>query len=148
MSHPDDLPKRGRRAALRVVGAAILDGSTCLVAQRGPEAAGCALQWEFPGGKVEADETPRSALVREVREELGVEIEVGERLGRGSATSGGIAIDLEVYAAVITSGEIRLAEHCRCGWFRAGEIDALDWAAADRPVLTALKCLLLRQASW
>ncbi len=91
---------------------------------------------------MEPDETPRSALVREIREELGVEIEVGERLGRGRAISGGIDIDLEVYAAVIISGEIRLAEHCRYGWFRAGEIDALDWAAADRPILAALKKLL------
>ncbi len=128
--------------ALKVVGAAIVDGDACLVAQRGPGAAGEALKWEFPGGKVEAAETPRSALVREIREELGVEIEVGDRLGRGQAAAGGRVIELEVYTARIVSGEIRLAEHCRSGWFRAEQIDALDWAAADRPVVAALKRLL------
>ncbi len=129
---------------LKVVGAAIVDGDACLVAQRGPSATNEAFKWEFPGGKVEPGETPRSALVREIREELGVETEVGGWLGRGQAGGGGVVVELEVYLARIVSGEILLAEHCRYGWFRAEEIDALDWAAADRPVLAALKRLLGR----
>ena len=54
------------RPVVKVVGAAILDGDTCLVAQRGSDAVRCALEWEFPGGKVEAGETPHSALRREI----------------------------------------------------------------------------------
>jgi 8-oxo-dGTP diphosphatase len=126
---------------IHVVGAAILDGRTCLVAQRGGGGGG-ASKWEFPGGKVEPGETPRAALAREIREELRVEIEVGEWLGRGEHTDGVVAIELDVYAARIVSGDIRLAEHRRCGWFGAGQLDALDWAAADRPLLPALERLL------
>ncbi len=94
---------------------------------------------------MEPREAPRAALEREIREELAVEIEVGSWLGRGEHAGGAGAIELEVYTARIVSGEIRLAEHCRCGWFRSEEIDALDWAAADRPILPALKRLLSRR---
>ena len=132
------------RSVLEVVGAAIVDGGVCLAAQRGPDAARCALQWEFPGGKVEPDETPRSALEREIREELAVEIEVGSWLGRGEHRSGGAVVKLDVFAARIMSGDIRLTEHFRYGWFSAEQLDALDWAAADRPILPALKSLLRR----
>ncbi len=130
------------RSVLKVVGAAILEGDACLVAQRGPGAKGEALKWEFPGGKVEPGETPRRALEREIREELAVEIEVGPWLGRGEHDSGGAVVELEVFTARIAGGEVRLAEHYSYGWFRAEQIDALDWAAADRPVLAALKRLL------
>ncbi len=130
------------RLALKVVGAAILRGDVCLVAQRGPDAARCALQWEFPGGKVEAGEAPGAALEREIREELDVEVEIGPRLGHGNHDSGDVVIELDVFVARIVSGDVRLNEHHRYGWFRAGQIDALDWAAADRPILPALKRLL------
>ena len=55
------------------------------------------------------------------------------------AKTGGRTIELDVFTAAVVSGEIRLAEHRQVGWFRAGEIDGLDWAAADRPVLPALR---------
>ncbi len=139
------MSSRNTKVKVRVVGAALLAGGTCLVTQRGPGAASEALKWEFPGGKVEAGEAPRCALEREIREELAVEIEIGSWLGRGEHASGAVAIELDVYTARIVSGEIRLTEHCRCGWFRREEIDALDWAAADRPVLPALKRQLSRQ---
>ena len=127
---------------LHVVGAAILRGPTCLVTQRGRDGGGAAFKWEFPGGKVEPGEEPRAALVREIREELCLEIELGAWLGRGEHRDGRRAIDLDVFAATIVSGTLRLREHRRHGWFRAEEIDALDWAAADRPVLPVLKRFL------
>lgn len=121
-----------------MVGAAILQGETCLVAQRGADMS-TPLKWEFPGGKLEPGEDPRQALVREIREELALEIEVGDWLGRGESVAGPRRIELDVFTAAVVSGEVRLAEHRDFGWFRAHEIDALDWAAADVPVLGKLK---------
>jgi 8-oxo-dGTP diphosphatase len=126
---------------VRVVGAAIIRDGRCLAAQRSPAMAE-PLKWEFPGGKVEAGEDPRTALRREVGEELGLRIAVGGRLGRGDRRLGDRRIALEVFAARVVSGRVRLAEHCRYGWFRAEEIERLDWAPADRPLLAAVKQLL------
>ncbi len=96
------------------------------------------LKWEFPGGKPEPGEDARAALAREIREELALEIAVGEWLGRGTSVVTGRVIELDVYAATPVAGEVRLAEHADWGWFAADEIAALDWAAADVPVLEAL----------
>lgn len=121
-----------------MVGAAILQGQTCLVAQRSAEMS-APLKWEFPGGKPEPGEDPRAALVREIREELELEIEVLDWLGSGTSGDDGRRIELDVYTATVVSGRVRLAEHLRYGWFEAHEIDGLDWADADRPVLETLK---------
>ena len=73
-----------RDSSLLVVGAAIARGKKCLVTQRGPGMS-LAGKWEFPGGKVESNESPRAALAREIVEELGLRISVGELLGTGTA---------------------------------------------------------------
>ena len=108
------------------------------MAQRGAEMS-APLKWEFPGGKPEPGEDPREALVREIREELSLEIEVLDWLGRGVSVEDGRRVELDVFAAAVVSGEIRLAEHRSFGWFGAHQVDGLDWAAADVPVLESLK---------
>lgn len=122
---------------VHVVAAALARSGRCLVAQRGP---GMRLpgKWEFPGGKVERDEAPEAALVRELREELGVEIEVGAWLGTGTAPAGEKTIRLDVYAARLISGEPVLTEHSRVAWASADELAAFDWAEADVPSLPAV----------
>lgn len=122
---------------LHVVGAAIVDADRCLVAQRGP-AMPLPHTWELPGGKVEAGEDPRAALRREIAEELGIAVEVGAFLGRGSAEASGRRVALDVYLARWESGELELSEHQAWRWVTPEEIPGLAWAAADQPVLPAL----------
>lgn len=122
---------------IHVVGAAILRAGACLLAQRGPHRAE-PWKWEFPGGKVEDGESPRAALAREIREELDLEIAVGDLLGRGESAAEGRRIVLDVYTAELLAGEVRLTEHHRWGWFRAAELIELDWAEADRPIVGEL----------
>ena len=129
------------RPPLHVVGAAIVEGGRVFLARRGPGMS-MAGKWEFPGGKVESGEEPRAALVREVAEELGVAIEVGDFLGSGSAVHDGRRIDLDVWRARRLAGEPLLGEHDRAGWFAAAELAALDWPEADLPILPALAATL------
>jgi 8-oxo-dGTP diphosphatase len=125
-------------AELRVVGAAIVENGRVLLTRRS-ERMSMPGKWEFPGGKVEPGESPQAALARESREELGIAIEVGPRLGRGTSLHAGRRIALEVYTARRLGGELRLNEHAEHGWFAAAEIAALDWPEADLPILPALE---------
>lgn len=129
--------------SVHVVGAAIVAGGRCLVAQRSPTMS-LPLYWEFPGGKVEPGERAEAALVRELREELGVEVSVGRHLGRGRGVVEGRRILLDVYAASLVEGEPRPREHRALRWVGPEEIEELAWPEADLPVLGRVKELLLR----
>jgi 8-oxo-dGTP diphosphatase len=95
-------------------------------------------KWEFPGGKVEAGESPRAALAREIFEELGVIIRVGELLGSGTANVGTRVVRLDVYEATMVSGTITLREHSEVRWATADELHDFDWAEADVPSVPAV----------
>jgi 8-oxo-dGTP diphosphatase len=125
-----------------VVGAVILDGDHVLAAQRDRPRA-LAGKWEFPGGKVERGEDERAALVRECREELAVDVEVGDRLGPDLILASGWV--LRLYLATLAGGATPAAgEHRALRWVRADEIGDVDWLASDRVVLPALRRLLSR----
>jgi 8-oxo-dGTP diphosphatase len=119
---------------IHVVGAAILHSGRCLVAQRS-EAMSMPLSWEFPGGKIEPGESPEAALARELVEELGIEIEVGARIGRGEAEVAGRLIRLDVYRAKIVAGTPVAREHARVAWLAPDELASLAWAEADLPIV-------------
>jgi 8-oxo-dGTP diphosphatase len=130
-----------------IVGAAILDAAgRVLGAARAdpPELAGW---WEFPGGKVEAGEDERAALVRECREELGVTIRVGARIGpdvevtlAGRPRDGAGRAVLRVWLATIVDGRRpRALEHAELRWLRQDELDAVPWLPADAPLVDALR---------
>lgn len=122
-----------------VVAGAIVSGATVLVArrQRPPELAGL---WELPGGKVAPGESEAAALVRELREELGIDVAVGDRLG--GEVPVGDALVLRAYRAVMTGGELHPHDHGALRWVDAGELDDLPWVPADRAWLPDLRDLL------
>lgn len=124
-----------------VVGAAIVRKGRCLVARRGANMSAPG-RWEFPGGKVEFGETARDALQRELREELAIGIEVHESLGVGTVEEPTRRIVLEVFRAKWIDGTLNLREHAEVRWVGADDLDGLDWADADRPVLPAVRALL------
>lgn len=130
-----------------MVGAAILHQDTCLVVQRSADMS-TPLKWEFPGGKVEPGESPRQALVREIYEELALDVAIDSWIGRGSAgRPGSRSVVLDVFLAAPRGGDLLLQEHHRHGWFHAAELDSLDWADPDVPVLPALKRILSERGS-
>jgi 8-oxo-dGTP diphosphatase len=127
-----------------VVGAALLrtgdDGVRRVLSSRRTEPPHLAGYWEFPGGKVDPGETDRQALVRELREELEVDAEVGERVG-DDLPIGDTAV-LRVYQARLLRGEPALVDHDAHRWLAADELDDVAWIPVDRPLVGALRELL------
>ncbi|MFB7233541.1 (deoxy)nucleoside triphosphate pyrophosphohydrolase [Streptomyces sp. NPDC056269] len=116
-----------------VVAGALYDRGRLLAARRSApvELAG---RWELPGGKLEPGESPEAALVRELREELGVEVEPGERIpGEWPLKPGYV---LWVWTARLLSGEPRpLEDHDALRWLTRSELDSVDWLDQDRPAV-------------
>jgi 8-oxo-dGTP diphosphatase len=119
-----------------IVGAAILADGKVLACERAepPDVAG---RWEFPGGKVEPGEDDHDALVRECDEELGVLIEVGERIGGDILLSHGRAV-LRVWTARLIQGEPMALEHKSLRWLGPDELHSVDWLPADAPIVDEL----------
>jgi|UniRef100_UPI00404B54D3 8-oxo-dGTP diphosphatase len=98
-------------------------------------------KWEFPGGKVEPDENPAQALIREIREELGCAIILGRELPRNEHTYDQTTIVMIPYLAQLegNSAEIKPTEHIAVAWAKPEELLDYDLAAADLPVVTAFR---------
>ncbi|MEP6464119.1 MAG: NUDIX domain-containing protein [Frankiaceae bacterium] len=127
-----------------VAGVAIVDWSgaapRALVGRRRrpPALAG---RWEFPGGKVEPGESDEQALRRECREELAIEVILGERLGKELPLATGAV--LRVWAATLPPRAApKPIEHAELRWVTADNLEELDWIPADRPLIGPLQALL------
>ncbi|MFI7126267.1 (deoxy)nucleoside triphosphate pyrophosphohydrolase [Nonomuraea sp. NPDC050153] len=124
-----------------VVAAVIVaPGARVLAAQRA-EPPALAGGWEFPGGKVDPGESETAALVRECREELGVEVTVGERVGGDWALSEGYV--LRVWLCSVASGVPEAREHLELRWLGPGEYYSVEWLGGDLPVMKTVENLLL-----
>ena len=93
------------------------------------------LKWEFPGGKVEQGESAEDCLIREIREELGVEIKIVKRMTPSVYDQGKQVIRLIPFQCTLVSGEVLLTEHAAFLWLDPAELDQIDWAEADIPIV-------------
>lgn len=129
---------------LMVVAAALIDGDGRLLVQQRPEGKPMAGLWEFPGGKVEAGELPEAALIRELREELGIDVEkaclapacfASEPLGTRHML-------LLVYICRKWRGIPQAIEAPAIKWVRPLDLHGLDMPPADKPLIGLLEALV------
>ena len=121
-----------------VVAALIWRGNRFLACQR-PAHKARGLLWEFVGGKVEAGESRKDALIRECMEELGVTVSVDSVFMELVHEYPDLKVRLVLYHATIISGEPQLLEHCDLRWITPDEIDQYDFCPADLEILAAIK---------
>jgi len=127
--------------SLTVVGAAIVnDRHQVLAAQRSrpPALAG---GWEFPGGKVEPGERDEAAIVRECREELGVDVEIVDRLGEDLPLHRDHGV-FRVWFCRLAAGEPVALEHAALRWLDVTELDDVAWLPVDAPLIGELRTRL------
>ena len=118
---------------LNVVGAVIIQGGRVLCTKRstGPQAG----HWEFPGGKIEPDETPEEALTREIFEELDCVVDVGAPVVTTVHPYDFAEVTLTTYYCTLQSGTPTLSEHTASSWLIPEDLKTLRWAPADLPAV-------------
>lgn len=122
---------------IKVVAAVIQDKSKYFSTQRGyGEYKG---GWEFPGGKVESGESDEAALIREIREELKIDISIENYLGTVEYDYPSFHLSMACYVCKIIAGQLTLVEHLAAKWLTVGELDTITWLPADVEVVRLLK---------
>jgi 8-oxo-dGTP diphosphatase len=121
---------------VKVVAAIIVDDNKVFATQRGyGDFKG---GWEFPGGKIELGETPQEALVREIKEELETEIEVGELFDIVEYDYPTFHLSMNCYLCTIKSGDLVLTEHKASRWLTKDTIHTVNWLPADQGLIQKL----------
>lgn len=126
---------------IRVVAAVIRDGAKILATQRGyGDFKG---GWEFPGGKIEAGETPQQALKREIEEELDIEISVGELIDTIEYDYPTFHLSMDCFWCEVMSGDLVLKEHKAAKWLTIDTLDSVQWLPADITLIEQVKIRLI-----
>ena len=127
---------------IEVVCAIIKKDNKYFCCQRGPGRA-LAYKWEFPGGKIESDETKEAALVREIKEELKSDIKVIRYIGVSNHQYTDLekpfSITMYAYLCELINGDLELTEHVDSKWVTIDEMKEMDFAAADIPLIKMIK---------
>ncbi|MBE5933916.1 MAG: (deoxy)nucleoside triphosphate pyrophosphohydrolase [Lachnospiraceae bacterium] len=122
---------------IRVVAAIIKHEDKIFATQRGyGEFEG---GWEFPGGKIEENESPEKALVREIKEELDTEIEVGELIDTVEFDYPNFHLSMDCFICTIKSGDLVLKEHKNAKWLTKDTLHSVDWLPADEGLVEKIK---------
>lgn len=132
-----EAPPQNEKRHITVVGAVILDGDRIFCTQRGPGS--LAGFWEFPGGKIEADESPEDALKREILEELDCTIAVGGAVTKTTYEYDFAFVTMTTYRCTLVSGTPTLSEHTDAKWLLPSELDSVEWAPLDLPTVSLLQ---------
>lgn len=122
---------------IRVAAAIILQEGSVFATQRGYGK--WKDWWEFPGGKIEENETPQEALVREIREELDTEIAVGDLFDTVEYDYPDFHLSMKCYICTVVSGNLVLKEHEAARWLNRENLDSVDWLPADLDLIRKLK---------
>lgn len=125
---------------IRVVAAIIMDHGKVFATQRGYGEFKDG--WEFPGGKIEADEAPEEAVIREIKEELDTEIEVIELLDTVEYDYPKFHLSMDCFVCHIKSGNLVLKEHEAAVWLTKDTLDSVDWLPADQGLIPKIKAYL------
>lgn len=123
--------------SIRVVAAVIANEGRYLITQRRPTAV-LPLMWEFPGGRVEAEESDADALKREVIHRISVQIEVGELISYVSHPYEHYVVDLHLYECRVVSGELRAVNVQDFRWVKSDEFDQYPFTPADEASMNKL----------
>ena len=121
-----------------VVAALIWQGDKFMICQR-PAHKSCALLWEFIGGKTEPGESKEEALIRECREELAIEISVGDVFTQVIHQYPDILIQLTLFHCTIKDGEPKLLEHNDLQWITPAQIPEFNFCPADKDILALIR---------
>lgn len=122
---------------IRVVAAIIVDDGKIFATQRGYGEFKDG--WEFPGGKIDAGETPEEALIREIKEELDTELEVGELLDTVEYDYPKFHLSMDCFICSIRSGDLVLKEHEAAQWLTKENLDTVDWLPADLGLIDKIR---------
>ena len=122
---------------IRVVAAIIIENEKVFATQRGY--GDFKDGWEFPGGKIDAGETPEEALVREIKEELDTEVEVKELLDTVEYDYPNFHLSMDCFICSIKSGDLVLKEHEAAQWLKKETLDSVDWLPADLGLIDKIR---------